>query len=94
MMTFNEKHHWVFSLVPTSCSYAKLGGYFAKLQKSQMAALQAQGDFADHLEVRKVAKTKNRRLGSKMGKSKNDCFGHERANPQYFCANGEFPFRK
>ena len=28
MMTYNEKHHWVFPLVPTACAYAKLNGYF------------------------------------------------------------------
>ena len=28
MMTFNEKRHWVFPLVPTSCDYAKVGDYF------------------------------------------------------------------
>ena len=31
MMAFNEKHHWVFPLVPTACAYAKLDGYFGKL---------------------------------------------------------------
>ena len=58
MMTFNEKHHWVSTLVPTACAYKKLDGYCGKLQKSQMEALQAQGDFADHLEVREATKTK------------------------------------
>ena len=60
MMTFNEKHHWVFPLVPTSCDYAKLDDYFGKMQKSEIEAMQAQGDFGDHLEVRKVNKSKNR----------------------------------
>ena len=68
MVNYNEKHHWVFPLVPTSCAYAKLDGYFGKMQKSKMSALQAQGDFGDHLEVRKVTKNKSQRLESKMGK--------------------------
>ena len=70
MMTFNEKRHWVFPLVPTDWAYAKLDGYFGKLQKSEIEALQVQGDFGGHLEVRKVNKTKNRWLGGKMGKFK------------------------
>ena len=47
MMTFNEKHHWVSDLVATACAYAKLDEYFGKLQKLQMAPLQAHGDFGD-----------------------------------------------
>ena len=45
MMTFNEKRRWVFSLVPTACSYAKLNGYFGKLRSSEIEVLQAKGDF-------------------------------------------------
>ena len=45
MMTYNEKHHFVFPLVPTDCSYDKLGKYFEKLQKSQISAMREQGDF-------------------------------------------------
>ena len=30
MMTFSEKHHWLFHLVSTVCVYAKLDGYFVK----------------------------------------------------------------
>ena len=70
MMTFNEKHHWVFPLVPTDCDYAKTGEYFGKLQKSEIEAHQVQGDFGGYLEERKVNKAENRRLWSKMGKSK------------------------
>ena len=33
MMTYNEKHHWVFPLVPTACAYTKLNDYFRKMQK-------------------------------------------------------------
>ena len=44
-MTYNEKHHWVFPLVPTDCAYAKLSEYFGKMQKSQILALQAHGGF-------------------------------------------------
>ena len=60
MMTFNEKRQWVFPLVPTDCAYAKLDEYFAKLQKSEIEALQLHGDSGRHLEVRKVNKAKNR----------------------------------
>ena len=67
MMTYNEKHLLVFPLVPTACAYAKLGEYFGKLRKSEISALRRQGDFGDHLGVRKVAESKSRRLGSKMG---------------------------
>ena len=70
MVTFNGKHQLVFRLVPTAFAYAKLDECFGKLQKSLMEALQLQGDFADHLEVRKATKTKNRRLRSQMGNSK------------------------
>ena len=45
MVTYNEKHLRAFPLVPTSCSYSKLGEYFGELRKSQIAALQAHGDF-------------------------------------------------
>ena len=69
-MTFNEEHRWVFPLVPTACDYAKLDEYFGKLRNAKIAALQAHGDFGNHLEARKVTKTKNRRLESKMEKSK------------------------
>ena len=40
------------------------------MQNSQIDVLQVKGNFGDHLEVRKVNKTKNQRLESKMGKSK------------------------
>ena len=28
MMTYNEKHHWVFPLSPNAFAYTKLNGYF------------------------------------------------------------------
>ena len=65
MMTFNEKHHWVFPLVPTACSYAKLGGYLGKLQKSQMEGLQVQGFFGSFGSP-ESGQSQNRRLGVKM----------------------------
>ena len=58
MMAFNEKHHCVFPLAPTACSYSKLGEYFGKLRKAEIESLQTQGDFGGNLAVRKVAKTK------------------------------------
>ena len=33
MMTYNERHHWVFPIVPTTCAYDKLNDYFRKMQK-------------------------------------------------------------
>ena len=93
MMTYNGKHHWVFPLLPTDCAYAALGEYFGKLQKSQISALQAHGDFGCHLEVRKVTKSKSRRLESKM-EIQNDNFGYGRYTSKYFCATSKCPFRK
>ena len=58
MRTFNEKHRWVFLLVPTACAYAKSAEYFGKLRKSEIEALQMQGYFGGNLAVRKVATTK------------------------------------
>ena len=45
MMTSNDKHRWVFPLVPTACAYAKLGEYFGKLRKAEIEAHQLKGDF-------------------------------------------------
>ena len=42
MMTYNEKHHWVFHLVPTACAYTKLNDYFRKMQKEQIEVSQVQ----------------------------------------------------
>ena len=39
------------------------------MRNSQIDVLQVKGNFGDHLEVRKVNKTKNQRLEGKMGKS-------------------------
>ena len=74
MVTYNEKHHWVFPLVATACAYAKLGEYLGKLQKSQILALGAHGDFGDHLEVRQMTQSKSQGLESKMRKSKTIIF--------------------
>ena len=65
MMTYNGKHHWVFPLVPTACAYAKLNGYFWEIKQGQIEVLQAQGDFWDYLEVRKVTKSKSHKLQGK-----------------------------
>ena len=54
MMTFNEKHHWVFPLVPTACDYAKLNEHFGPLQNSQIEVLQSQVDFGGNLSVPKA----------------------------------------
>ena len=60
---------WVFPLAPTACAYAKLDEYFWEMRKAQIVALQMQGDFGDHLDVRKVTKSKSPRLQGN-GKSK------------------------
>ena len=70
MMNFNEKHRWLFPLVPTACAYTKLGEYFGKSRKSEIEALQIQGDFGGNSAGWVVAKTKNQRSMSTMGKSK------------------------
>ena len=66
MMTYNGKHHWVFPLIPTACAFAKRGGYFWEMEKAQIEVFQAQGDFLDHLEVRKVAESKIQMLRGKV----------------------------
>ena len=70
-MTFNDKHHWVFPLVPTACAYTKLGEYFRKMQKHQIEVLQTQGDFSETQEVRKVSKSKQNRERNRMEKFTN-----------------------
>ena len=67
-MTFNDKHRWVFPLVPTACAYAKLGDYFRKMQKRQIEAPQAQGDFSETQDARKVTKSKQKRERNRMEK--------------------------
>ena len=57
-MTFNDKHRWVFPLVPNACAYAKLERYFRKMQAREIEVLQTQGDFLESQEVRKVSKSK------------------------------------
>ena len=64
--TFNDKHHWVFPLVPTACAYKKLDDYFRKMQKHQIEVLQTQGDFSETQEVRKVSKSKQNRERNRM----------------------------
>ena len=70
-MTFNDKHHWVFPLVPTACAYTKLGEYFRKMQKHQIEVLQTRGDFSETQEVRKVSKSKQNRERNRMEKFTN-----------------------
>ena len=65
-MTFNDKHRWVFPLVPNACAYAKLEQYFRKMQAREIEVLQTQGDFMESQEVRKVSKSKQNRLGNRM----------------------------
>ena len=66
MMTFNEKHRCVFPLAPTACDYAKLDEYFREMQNEQIVALQVQGNFGDHSDVRKVTKSKSQRSQGEM----------------------------
>ena len=54
MVTFNEKSHWVFPLVPTAGDYAKLNTHFGEAQNSKIEILVAQGDFGETLSTRKV----------------------------------------
>ena len=70
-VTFNDKHHWVFPLVPNACAYAKLDDYFRKMQKNQVEVLQTQADFSEMQEVRKVSKSKQNRVRNRMGKFTN-----------------------
>ena len=84
MVTFNEKHRWVFPLVPTACAYAKLNEYIGKLRGLRIGVLQVQGDFLGGiLPIREVLRTKHRRLRSKMGSFENDDFGNGRHDSEY-----------
>ena len=67
MATFNEKHRWVWPLVPTACAYAKLSEYFGKLRGFGIEVPKAQGDFGWNLSVRGFLRAKHHRLQSKMG---------------------------
>ena len=55
MMTFNEKRRWVFSLVPTACSYAKLNGYFGKFRDAELEVPHAPGDFGGYVSSESFA---------------------------------------
>ena len=70
-MTFNDKHHWVFPLVPNACAYAKLDDYFRKMQKNQIEVLHTQADFLEVHEVRKVSKSKQNRERNRIEKFTN-----------------------
>ena len=58
MATFNEKHHWVFPLVPTSSDRDKSNEYFRKLLGLGIEVLQVQGDFGKNLSAREVLRAK------------------------------------
>ena len=73
-MTFNDKHRWVFLLVPTACAYAKLGDYFRQMQTQQIEVLQTQADFSETQQVRKVSKSKQNRERNRIGKFTNVIF--------------------
>ena len=68
MLTFNEKHRWVFPLVPTSCAYAKLVEYFGKIAECGNYGHATSGDCVDHLEAGKASKIKNQRFMGKIQK--------------------------
>ena len=70
MMTFNEKYHWVFHPAPTACAYANMDGYFGKCTNRKLRPCARMGVSGDHSAVRKVGKTKNRRLEGKWGNTK------------------------
>ena len=64
-MPFNGNHRWVFPLAPTARAYAKLNGYFGKLQNSKIGVLQAQWDFGGDLSVRNASRVQKQRLRGK-----------------------------
>ena len=66
MMTYNEKHHWVIPLVPTACAYAKLDDYFWKIKVRTNRGFAGSRRFRDHLEVRKVTKSKSHKSQGKV----------------------------
>ena len=66
MMTYNEEHPLVFHLVPTACAYAKQDEYFREMQKSANCGPASAGGFwGGHLDVRKLTKSKIRRVQGK-----------------------------
>ena len=66
MMTFNEKHLWIFPLVPTAWAYSILSEYFWKIARRKIEVPKARGDFGDNLSVREVFRS-NRRVARKWG---------------------------
>ena len=76
----------------TASAYTKLDEYVGNLQKSEIEALQNQGDFCGNLAVRQVAKSKNRRLMSKMGKPEAIISDMEDAISKFTIARGEYDF--
>ena len=88
MVTFNEKHHWAFPLVPSSCDYAKLGEYFGKLRNAEIEAMQMRA-ISENIRGRAKSRKAKSKANGQNGEFKSDCFGHERRNPKHFCENGE-----
>ena len=93
MMTYNEKHHWVFPLFPTACDYAKLDAYFGELQNRKWGYCKRRGIF---WPIWKFGNGPEPKIECRKAKweIRNDCFGHERFNSEYFCAVGECSFAK
>ena len=64
--TYNEKHHWVFPLVPTASAFGKMGDCFSEKCKSADRGFTSAGDLRGHLEVRKVTRSKTQRSQWKL----------------------------
>ena len=65
-VTFNDKHRWVFPLVPNACAYAKLDEYFRKLQTETLRFCKHK-EILESQEARKVSKSKQNRARNRMG---------------------------
>ena len=88
MLTFDEKHLWVFPLAPTAFDCAILIEYFGKFRGAKIEVPQAQVDFGGNLSVREVIRP-NQRMQSNMGvpKRRFQICGEWRRNTILRCVN-------
>ena len=70
----------------------KLDGYYGKLRNAEITAMRQHGGFGERLEVRKVVKSKNQRLVSKMENRTSIVSGAKETVRKTFCENGERSF--
>ena len=69
MTTFNEKHHWVFPLVPTAGAYAKLDDYFGKCENRKLMSGMCRGGFRGPFGISESEQNRKSTFREEMGKS-------------------------